>query len=83
MVILTPYTKYTTQSYAHGDFIIDVCESEDMYECWLWHKDYGVKSHMFGLFKDQLTVDGRPILDIILNNLDWHENYYRDVYMDD
>lgn len=52
---MKPNTDYYIESYQYNDeYFIDIVTintgSAFEYESWIWHKDYGVKDLMFGLF---------------------------------
>ena len=81
MDVLIPLNLKTV-TYAHGDFRVDITETDDMYDIYLWHKSYGIKEQMFGLFKSELAKDGRPVQEIILNNLPEYERDYAEQYFD-
>lgn len=84
-------TKLETITYDVDEgFMIDAVYDPDreMYEAWLYHKDYGVKMSMFGLPKKQKNMnkvlDHKEFMDIIRNNLE-HEGYiplYVEKYFD-
>lgn len=81
MDILIPMNRKTV-TYAHGDFRVDITETEELFDVYLWHKDYGIKEQMFGLFKTSLAHDGRPVQEIVLNNLPEYERDYEEQYFD-
>ena len=77
--------KTETYEYENG-FMIDIVEKSDLYDVWLYHADYGVKSHMFGLYKKYfVSRDSYKIfLEMIVSNLE-NQNFielYKDEYMD-
>lgn len=43
--------SYKTETYAHGDYLIDIVDRPGMFDAWLYKKNYGVKTYMFGAFK--------------------------------
>lgn len=60
-----------------GDWRVEVIRLDDgMREVWLFHKDYGVKSMMFGV-----QAKGRELLDMIEANLPEHIKIYKDLYI--
>lgn len=47
-----------TTTYDCGDgFRIDIVETDEEQEAWLYHKDYGVKELMFGVDKHLYRLD--------------------------
>lgn len=68
--------KFKTFGYDNG-FRMDVVITENNYEGWIYHKDYGVKELMFGLPKFQQTYD--EALEIFSYNVDEYiESYIED-----
>ena len=63
-----------TTTYEDGDFLIDIVETADVYEAWLYRKDYGVKDLMFGMLKKDYSED--RFLNFVIVNLEWHEEFY-------
>ena len=65
--------------YEHGDYIVTIELNRDTWECWLRHKDYGIRSLMFGLM-----VADCPALScvkpIVKANLDEYIELYREKY---
>lgn len=60
-----------------GDWRVEVIRREDGWcESWLYHKDYGVKSLMFGV-----QTKGQELLDMIEANLPEHIKIYKDLYI--
>ena len=71
-----------TKTYDAGeDFRVDIVILPDEYEAWIYRKDSGYKSLMFGMPKNQpytnITYDG--FIEIVTANLD----EYIDGYIDD
>ena len=52
-------TYYPTLTYTEGDFLIDIVYNTEKkcYESWLYHKDYGVKKHMFSTLFKHTTLE--------------------------
>ena len=46
-----------TTTYAEGDFRIDITETEDMLEAYIYHVGYGIKQHIIGCPKKQSNGD--------------------------
>lgn len=77
--------KQTTRTFQHdGNYYIDIVEGPEMYEAWLYHKDYGVKMLMFGQTKaGRRSFD--PLQDFIDMTLAYPQEYietYIDRYED-
>ena len=60
----------------YKDFFVDLVMKPATVEVWLYHKDYGVKTLMFGISH----VDN--IIEIINNNLDQYIKGYIEEVMD-
>ena len=46
--------RKTTTYQADGDWYIDIIETEDEFEAWIWMGSYGIKSLMWGEPKQQV-----------------------------
>ena len=75
---------YATETYETmiPGFIVDIVSKPDMYEAWLYHEKYGVKSMMFGMDKENISHD--PFLEIVFCTLSESDYYlgYAEDYMD-
>lgn len=75
--------NWKTNTYAFRDgFMVDIVETEDTYDCYLYHKQYGIKSSMFGLPKEYFACLA-DVESLVLANL-CEENYikyYKEEYM--
>lgn len=69
--------KFKTFGYDDG-FRMDIVITENNYEGWIYHKDYGVKKFMFGLPKFQQTYD--EALEIFSYNVDEYIESYIEEY---
>lgn len=49
-------TDAKVTQYQEGDFLVNIVETDDMFNMWLQHKDYGFSEHMIGLPKNQGKV---------------------------
>lgn len=49
--------NYTTKTYEYGDYIIDIVITDTTYESWICAKGYGTKHIMFGMPKEQQSLD--------------------------
>lgn len=64
-------------------FLVDIVSSGKLYEGWLYHEEYGVKSHMFGCFKKDCTKqDFIEMIEDALDNQPIYIDTYRNVHMD-
>lgn len=66
-------------TYSYGEFLVDVTDKLEEYEAFIYHKDYGVKDLMFGVSKDQNTLD--EFMEIVFYNLPKHIDTYKSEYM--
>ena len=77
-----------TSTYNVGDNMkVDIVDNGLNYEAWVYHSDYGIKTHMFGIAKNSKTPDGRKLcandfIQIVLNNLDQYIETYKNEYID-
>lgn len=74
-------TTISTTTYKYRDgFFVDVVKHDDMWETYVWHKDYGVKDFMFGLDENQVeSMD--DLLDIIMANVKEYIFIYASQYI--
>ena len=85
-VILTPELKRTDEKatlYEHGDYRVCVIETDDVFEAWLAHKEYGAASLMFGWPKVQPVEPDKvyslnEFLDMVANSLEKYEAFCPD-----
>lgn len=73
--------NYKTITYEITDkkydgFMIDVVEKNDAYEIYIYHRNYGIKSLMFGLLKSLQSEN------TLLKNIEMHVFDYAKKYMD-
>ena len=68
---------YEVKSNVTTGFFVDLELRDGYVNAWLYHKDYGVKSLMFGLDPTKCDIYG-----IINNNLDDQIMFYMEEYMD-
>ena len=76
-IITTTYmTKFT-------GFYVDIESNCKLYNAWLWHEKYGVKMHMFGVFKKDFTK--QEMVEMTEANLDnqGYIKFYTEQYMND
>lgn len=75
-------TDIKTRTYEAGfeDFMIDIVETADMYEAYIYREKSGYRSHIIGLMKADTTL--REFKEMLENEMT--ENmYYYDQDMDD
>lgn len=48
--------KTITYSYVK-EFCVDIVETDEMYDAWIYEKNTGIKSYMFGITKDDYDYD--------------------------
>lgn len=70
--------RKTTTYNPEGDWYIDVIETDDMFEAWIYLGSYGIKSLMWGSPKQQEygTVTRKDFLDMIKTNFISYANGY-------
>lgn len=74
--------RKTTTYNPEGDWYIDVVETDDMFEAWIYLGSYGVKSLMWGSPKQQEreTVTRKYFLDMVKANFISYANGYVDEF---
>ena len=77
--MMKKYQKTITVYELDGGFFVEVCKEDDVVEFFLCHKNYGVKSHMFGLF----NCDSETEEQILEANAEDYMNIYKAEYFDD
>ena len=70
--------RKTTTYNPEGDWYIDIIETDDMFEAWIYLRSYGVKSLMWGSPKQQEygTVTRKHFLDMVKTNFIYYANGY-------
>lgn len=79
-IIVKDYEAFALDGKFDG-FCIEILKDEDMIEIFLYHKQYGIKSLMFGLnktFENELNL-----YNIIANNIEEEIAMYAEKFMDD
>lgn len=67
--MLIQIKEIKTKSYPlNQGFWIDIVTSCKEYNAWLYHKSYGIKEHIYGMQKQDITYD--DFLDLIENTID-------------
>lgn len=54
---MTLITEKEIKTYKHGNWRIDIETSKYMYNAWIYHKNYGIKLHMWGIEKKNDTYE--------------------------
>lgn len=78
--------KITIERYRlKGGYVIEIEESETMYNAWLYYEGVGVKSYIIGMDKDNPMGYGRDefIDNMILDELKWSIYEYENDFMTD
>lgn len=62
--------KKTTTYNVFGSWYIDIVESDDMFEAWIYLKSYGIKSLMWGSPKQQEwgVINRKEFLNMVKSN---------------
>lgn len=61
-------------------FFLDITTGCKEYNAWLYHKDYGIKSHIYGMFK--CDIEYNEFLDLLENTINDDIDLYVDNYFD-
>ena len=65
-----------------NDFLVDVFETDKKnIEFWLYHKDYGIKSFMFGIPYEEKHNE-KYLLELINNNIKKYIDLYKEEFME-
>ena len=72
------YQKTITVYELDGGFFVEVSKQDDVVEFFLCHKNYGVKSHMFGLCE----FYGMTEEELVLANIAEHIAFYKAEYFE-
>lgn len=70
----TVFQITTTYEY-NDDYRIDVVETPTMYEAWLFHKDYGMKSFIIGVEKG---MSKEEFIEIAISEINLDIEIYED-----
>lgn len=74
--------NYKTTTYKYDNhFLIDIVETNDEYESYLYDKSYGIKSLIFGMLKKDITASA--FLDAVLLALEietYIDDYIEEFY---
>ena len=74
------YQKNLTVYSLPDDFSVEIESDGEVTECYLCHKNYGVKSHMFGLLNKD--INSKSLEEIICNNAPSYMETYMEEYGD-
>jgi hypothetical protein len=70
----------------NNDIWVDIMDSGDMFEAWLYRKNMGVKDYMFGIQKvncgGEAYYDLDDFIDIVCGNVAEHLEFYDEQYGD-
>lgn len=69
------------KKYQYKDYYIYIIETDEAYEYYLKHKDYGIIALIFGLMKKQNSFE--DFMDIVGKNIECDIEYYRQTYEDE
>lgn len=78
-------TSENITRFMHNDFVVTVIETDDDFEAWLHHKDYGVSALLFAVPKFQphakeITYPG--FLGMVESSIEAEIKTYTELYMD-
>lgn len=79
------FEKYIeAKRFRHGDFIVEITKEDGIFEAYLQHKDYGVKSFIIGVpeIQNDDVITMSDFERMIEDMLEDHERYYAEDYMD-
>ena len=68
------------KKYSYEDYIVYIKDYENNWECYLQNKNYGTINCMFGLLKEQVSLE--QLIDIINDNLKQEIEYYKQEFED-
>lgn len=70
-------------TYDAGDgFTVEIYESDILFDAWLGHRDYGVKTHMFGFNKSAVCGNIETFVDVVEGNIEQYTDSYMRQYAD-
>lgn len=69
----------TSTYWINNDFLVDIVETPENYEAFLYSKDYSIKMSMFGCPISQQSYD--YFLELVETNLQEHIEAYKNEYM--
>ena len=83
MQIKARKAEITIESWEAWDgFILDlVTKGTETYEAWIYHRDYGVKTLMWGVPQDSTSYD--EFKDMVASSVEDNIEGYKEEYMDD
>ena len=68
------------KKYSYKDYVIYIKETKDSYESYLQNEKYGIISLMYGISKEQNTLE--DLMTILNDNIDVDIKIYQDEYED-
>lgn len=63
------------KKYSYEDYVVYIKENTNIYECYLQNENYGFIHCMFGLSKEQVSLE--QLMDVINDNLKQEIEYYK------
>ena len=72
-------TKTIDTRYAGHRFLIDIVDSAERIEAWIYTADIGVKDYLFGFLKKYHPAD--DFIDIVKDRFEEYADLYLDRYM--
>lgn len=79
MIFLKMDIFKTTTYYYRDGFFIDIQKDASYKNIYIFHSDYGVKMHVFGLQND---FSNKKILKLLENQIEPYIDLYKNDYMD-
>ena len=64
-----------------NDFFVEVYKNNDIFEFWIYHRNYGTKSFMFGMPKIYIDCEEITVEDLIKGNFEEQKDFYIQEYM--
>lgn len=62
------------------DFFVEVYQNDDIIEFWIYHRNYGIKSFMFGIPEKYINEEN-SIENLIKGNFEEQKDFYIQEYM--
>ena len=62
------------------DFFVEVYQNDDIIEFWIYHRNYGIKSLMFGI-PEKYFNKGNTMEHLIKSNFERQKGFYIQEYM--
>ena len=68
------------ETYKRGEYVIEISETGETYEVWIYREQYGIKMLMFGLLKEDTPL--AEFIKIVERNFYNYAATYHDEYED-